>query len=50
VVLRLRNQFLDRQIAVSIQRASQPETSEADRTELLRQQQELRQQKRAPLK
>ena len=50
VVLRLRNQFLDRQIAVSIQRASQPATSEADRMELLRQQQELRQQKRAPLK
>jgi DNA primase len=50
VVLRLRNQFLDRQIAASIQRASRPETSEADRMELLRQQQELRQQKRAPLK
>jgi DNA primase len=50
VVLKLRNQFLDRQIAVSIQRASQPETSEADRMELLRQQQELRQQKRVPLK
>jgi DNA primase len=50
VVTSLRNQFLDRQIAASIQRASQPETSEADRMELLRQQQELRQQKRAPLK
>ena len=50
VVLRLRNQFLDRQIAASIQRASQPETSEADRMELLREQQELRRQKRAPLK
>jgi DNA primase len=50
VVLRLRNQFLDRQIAASIQRASQPETSEAERMELLRQQQELRQQKRVPLK
>jgi hypothetical protein len=50
VTLRLRNQFLDRQIAASIQRASQPETSETDRMELLRQQQELRQQKRAPLK
>src|ERR1039458_2309302 len=50
VVLRLRNQFLDRQIAASIQRASERETSEADRMELLRQQQELRQQKRAPLK
>ena len=50
VVLKLRNQFLDRQIAASIQRASRPETSEADRMELLRQQQELRQQKRASLK
>ena len=50
VTLKLRNQFLDRQIAASIQRASQPEISEADRMELLRQQQELRQQKRAPLK
>jgi DNA primase len=50
VVLRLRNQFLDRQIAASIQRASQPETSETDRMELLRRQQELRQQKRASLK
>jgi hypothetical protein len=50
VTLKLRNQFLDRQIAASIQRASQPEISETDRMELLRQQQELRQQKRAPLK
>jgi DNA primase len=50
VMLKLRNQFLDRQIAASIQRASPPETSETDRMELLRQQQELRQQKRAPLK
>ena len=50
VVTSLRNQFLDRQIAASIQRAGQPETSEADRMDLLRQQQELRQQKRAPLK
>ena len=49
VVLYLRNQFLDRQIAASIQRASQPETSETERMELLREQQELRKQKRAPL-
>ena len=46
----LRNQFIDRQIAATLQRASQPETSEPDRLELLRQQQELRQQKRAPLR
>jgi DNA primase len=50
VTLKLRNQFLDRQIAASIQRASQTEISETDRMELLRQQQELRHQKRAPLK
>ena len=50
VVLKLRNQFLDRQIAASIQRAGQPETSEDGRLEMLRQQQELRQQKRVPLK
>jgi DNA primase len=46
----LRNQFLDRQIAASVQRASQPETPEAEKLELLRKQQELRQQKRAPLR
>ena len=50
VITSLRNQFLDRQITASIQRASQPQTAEAGRLELLRQQQELRQQKRAPLK
>jgi DNA primase len=50
VVTYLRNQFLDRQIAACIQRASQPETPEAEKLELLRKQQDLRQQKRAPLK
>jgi DNA primase len=50
VVLKLRNQFLDRQIAASIQRASQPEMGEAGGVELLREQQTLRQQKRASLK
>jgi hypothetical protein len=49
VITFLRNQFLDRQIAASIQRASQPQVPEAERLELLRQQQELRQQKRALL-
>jgi DNA primase len=49
VVKNLRNQFLDRQIAASIQRASQPETGEVERDELLRAQQQLRQLKRAPL-
>jgi DNA primase len=49
VSLRLRNQFLDRQIAACVQRANSPETSEAEKVELLRQQQKLREQKRAPL-
>jgi DNA primase len=49
VALRLRNQFLDRQMALCVQRASQAETPETERNELLRQQQELRQQKRQPL-
>jgi DNA primase len=46
----LRNQFLDRQIAASVQHASQPQVPETEKLELLRQQQELRQQKRALLK
>jgi len=50
VVKNLRNQFLDRQIAVSIQRASQPETGEVERDELLRAQQQFRQLKRESLK
>ena len=49
VVTYLRNQFLDRQIAASLQHASQPQTSEAERLDLLREQQKLREQKRAPL-
>ena len=49
VTLKLRNQFLDRQIAVLMQKASLPETSEAGKVELLREQQKLREQKRAPL-
>jgi len=50
VALKLRNQFLDRQIATLIQKAGLPETSETDKLELLRQQQKLREQKRAPVK
>jgi len=50
VTTKLRNQFLDRQIAACLQRASRPETSEAEKLELLRKQQDLRQQKRAQLK
>lgn len=49
VVLRLRNQFLDRRLAASLQRANQPETGEAERLDLLREQQELRLLKRQPL-
>jgi DNA primase len=50
VTQKLRNQFLDRQIAALTQKVSRPETSDAEKVELLRQQQDLRQQKRAPLK
>jgi DNA primase len=49
VVKNLRNQFLDRQIVVSVQRASRPETGDVARLELLREQQQLRQSKREPL-
>jgi DNA primase len=49
VTLRLRNQFIDRQFAVLMQRANQPEVSEAERNDLLRQQQELRCLKRQPI-
>jgi hypothetical protein len=47
--LRLRNQFLDRQLSALMQRANQPESSEAERDGLLRQQQELRRLKRQPI-
>lgn len=49
IVLRLRNQFLDRQLATLTQRASQPELDDAGRLEMLNQQQVLRQLKRQPL-
>jgi DNA primase len=49
VVLKLRNQFFDRQIAALTQKASKPGVSEAEKIELLREQQKLREQKRAPL-
>ncbi len=50
VALRLRNQFLDRQIAACIQQASQPGISESNQVKCSREEQELRKQKRAPLK
>src|SRR5579862_9819469 len=49
VMLKLRNQFLDRQIAALTQKASQPGISDAEKVEWLRQQQKLREQKREPL-
>ena len=49
VALRLRNQFLDRQLAALMQRANQPECSEVERLDLLHQQQELRRLKRQPI-
>ena len=49
VTLRLRNQFMDRQLTEMTHRASQPETPEEEKLELLRRQQELRTLKRQPL-
>ncbi len=49
LVSRLRNQHLDRQLAALTHRCSLPETSEEERLDLLRQQQQLRQLKRQPL-
>ena len=49
VTLRLRSQHLDRQIAALTHQAGQPGTSETQKHELLRQQQELRQAKRQPM-
>ena len=49
IALRLRNQFIDRQLAALAHRANQPETGEEARLELLHQQQALRHLKRQPL-
>ena len=49
VTLRLRNQFLDRAMTTCAQRAALPETPGAERLELLRHHQALRQQKHSPL-
>ncbi|HUZ06084.1 MAG TPA: DNA primase [Candidatus Paceibacterota bacterium] len=49
VILKLRNQFLDRLIAALTQRASRTDISEAEKIGLLHEQQRLREQKRAPL-
>ena len=49
VTTKLRNQSLDRQIAALMQKSNLPGTSETGKIDLLRQQQKLREQKRAPL-
>jgi DNA primase len=49
VALRLRNQFIERQLAALMHRANQPELNDEARVELLHQQQELRELKRKPL-
>lgn len=49
VIQRLRNQFIDRQLAALGNRAGQPELADEQRDGLLRQQQELRALKRQPL-
>ena len=49
VTLKLRNQFLDQQIAALTQKISSPETADALKLEFLHEQQRLKQQKRLPL-
>ena len=49
IVLRLRNQFIEREVAALTQRAAQPDIADADKLVLLQRQTELRQLKRQPL-
>jgi DNA primase len=49
VTLKLRNQFLDQQIAALTQKVGQPDLADAVRMEFLHEQQRLKQQKRSPL-
>ncbi|HEY5911523.1 MAG TPA: DNA primase [Verrucomicrobiae bacterium] len=49
IAMRLRNQFVDQQMAELLHRANQPELAEADRVELLRQREGLRAVKRQVL-
>jgi DNA primase len=49
IAMRLRNQFLDRQMADLLLQANQPQIPDEQRLDLLRQHAELRQQKRRPL-
>ena len=49
MTLKLRNQFLDRQIGALTQKISQPETGDDEKVALLREQMSLKEQKRSPL-
>ncbi|HEU5396427.1 MAG TPA: DNA primase [Verrucomicrobiae bacterium] len=49
VAMKLRNQFIDQQMAALVQKLSQPGMGDAEKLELLREQQKLRAEKRAPL-
>ncbi len=49
VALKLRNQFLDRQIVALTQKISQPEIGDDEKVSLLREQMKLKEQKRSPL-
>ena len=49
VATRLRNQFIERQLAALMHRVNQPELSDEERVEFLKQQQELREMKRRAL-
>jgi DNA primase len=49
VTLKLRNQFLDRQIGALTQKISQPELNDEERVALLREQMKLKELKRSPL-
>jgi DNA primase len=49
ITLRLRNQNIERELAVLTHRSSQPEMPEEERLNMLREQQQLRQLKRSPL-
>jgi len=49
VATRLRNQFIERQLAALMHRANQPELTDEQRVDLLKQQQEMRELKRKAL-
>jgi len=49
MTLKLRNQFLDRQIGALTQKISQPQTPDDEKVSLLREQMKLKEQKRSPL-